>query len=273
MPPRIEFTVGQQNEFVARYEAGVPVYLMARELGVHFRVVERVLRTRGVYEPGRKFQGRWTDQQKREVVDRYLAGETQMQLAAAFDCHRTNIHYFLKSRKIPLRPALTYPIDSASEALLRQRRAEAVPFVDIARELGIPKHRALQWGRQLGLSDFIPKRGASSPAWQGGEFRNSQGYWYVGINASDPFAVMRNANGYVLKSRYVVACALGRPLTAAETVHHINTDKSDNRLENLQLRRGSHGTGGAFECLDCGSRNIHAVPLATPRELAVSAQG
>lgn len=35
--------------------------------------------------------------------------------------------------------------------------------------------------------------------------------------------------------RYVMECALGRALSSDEMVHHINEDKLDNRLENLQI--------------------------------------
>jgi hypothetical protein len=67
--------------------------------------------------------------------------------------------------------------------------------------------------------------------------------------------------GRVLEHRWMMEQALGRPLESSETVHHINGDKTDNRLDNLQLRSGKHGKGVALECLDCGSHNVQPVPL------------
>lgn len=103
-------------------------------------------------------------------------------------------------------------------------------------------------------------RGARHGAWKGGRVK-AGGYILAHVTADDPLAVMRTRMGYVLEHRLVMARSLGRPLAPHETVHHINGQRDDNRLENLQLRQGKHGRGARFVCLDCGSHNVEAVKL------------
>lgn len=78
--------------------------------------------------------------------------------------------------------------------------------------------------------------GAGHPGWGGGRHLNSSGYWHVWIPDDDPMASMRQGRTCeVPEHRLVMARHLGRPLATDEVVHHINHDKQDNRIENLEL--------------------------------------
>ena len=63
------------------------------------------------------------------------------------------------------------------------------------------------------------------------------------------------------KHRFVMELALGRPLLPGETVHHVDGNRSNNDLSNLQLRQGNHGSGVSYACRDCGSVNVTPTPL------------
>ncbi len=91
----------------------------------------------------------------------------------------------------------------------------------------------------------------------------SGGYVSVWVSPDDEIgkAMCREGGNRVFEHRLVMAHFLGRPLTEEETVHHINGDKTDNTIENLQLRSGNHGKGVAFACHDCGSRNVQSIVL------------
>ena len=68
---------------------------------------------------------------------------------------------------------------------------------------------------------------------------------------------MAQRNGYVMEHRLVMARSLGRPLLPDETIHHLNGDRKDNKLNNLQLRFGKHGKGVVMVCAKCGSHEIN----------------
>lgn len=76
------------------------------------------------------------------------------------------------------------------------------------------------------------KLGEKNPNWNGGRIydRKNDRIWIH--KPEHPHA---NQRGYVQEHRLVVEKALGRHLRPNEIIHHVNEEKTDNRIENLQV--------------------------------------
>ena len=82
----------------------------------------------------------------------------------------------------------------------------------------------------------ISKLGEKNPRWSGGK-TTLQGYFLL----KRPNHPNSNSDGYILEHRLVMSNHIGRPLNKTEVVHHKNSDRKDNRIENLELlTRSSH---------------------------------
>jgi hypothetical protein len=144
-----------------------------------------------------------------------------------------------------------------------------VSTIKLGAQLGVHNATISKWLKSAGV-ERRPKgfqTGAGHHAWKGGRIVMDDGYVLVLIGPDDLFYPMAQiktrTSRYVLEHRLVMARKLGRILLDSETVHHVDdSDRSNNHIDNLQLRQGRHGKGAAHCCAECGSTNIIPIPLS-----------
>lgn len=78
-------------------------------------------------------------------------------------------------------------------------------------------------------------RGSKAPNWKGGRNITSSGY----VEIYKPNHPQASVRGYVYEHRLVMEKHLGRLLKNDEVVHHIDFDKTNNKISNLQLMSNS----------------------------------
>lgn len=105
---------------------------------------------------------------------------------------------------------------------------------EICDQLGIGRRIVETRMRSLGLKMLGARVGVESHRWRGGRLVR-RGYVLV-FDRDHPNA---NSIGYVREHIKVMSEKIGRPIYDGEVVHHLNHDRSDNRIENLQLMSSS----------------------------------
>jgi DNA-binding CsgD family transcriptional regulator len=233
---------------------------VAKIIGCRTSIVSSALAQAGVrLSPGGKRS--LADADERQVGIDYAAGQSLRQLAIRLNVSTPTIVHCLERQRVALRPAgrgKFWTAELERKVLGWFDNGDTAKAIAIRLNVPVPSvHRALRRARPQPAPS-----GDRSASWRGGRTVVAGGYVKVRPTPDDLAYCDQGSNGYVLEHRLIVARFLGRRLLASETVHHINGNTGDNRLENLQIRQGRHGRGVAMQCQDCGSVNVTSVPIA-----------
>ena len=256
-----EFQRNEADTVVDLYRDGLTVAEIAEQYGVGYKLIAATLKTaqEPTRPPGYFFRRFGQDINGVEVAQRYLDGEALTTLAKHYGVSMSIIRQLLTEQGVTISIGKPRAVSDEQILWVLAQYDAGRSQQDIANELGCSQNTISRVLR--GQRSSIRASGSNHPGWNGGKTTDTGGYVLVTPSEFDKELCTPNSHGYVLEHRIVMARALGRPLTASETVHHINGQRRDNRLENLQLRQVNHGSGIVMTCGDCGSHNVVATPL------------
>jgi hypothetical protein len=136
-------------------------------------------------------------------------------------------HYYQQNNGKPLKP-LRQVTPRTTDICLYEGCQK--PF--FAKNLCQQHYRQQQQGRPLS-----PLREEANPEWGNGRII---GRYHSVYRPDHPNA---RCDGYVSRNRLVMSEFLGRPLLKSEHVHHKNGNRTDDRIENLELWTRNHPSG------------------------------
>lgn len=226
------------------YESGLSTKDIADKYGLALNTVQHKLRAART-TLRKQERGKFTDQLVADMYEEYLAGLSTSDLSRKYGLNVGGIWLNFKKAGLTVRT-------QTEAALLKQYPFPAGVTDENVREFYD------QHGTTKAASHFRCSKDAVRAAVlrEGGAMRavgskhgtgratQPTGYVLVVVTRAWPFfdqMARRPYNnpdrGRVAEHRKVVADSMGRALTEHETVHHMNGDRADNRLENLQLRQ------------------------------------
>ncbi len=152
--------------------------------------------------------------EKKELESKYLELKSASKTALFYGVSKKLILTYLKKYDIKAR---TNIIKKPSRKILNELVTNGFTTKEIAVRLNVSTTSVLSWlrGYDLPFNDFFHK-----------------GY---SISHNGYKLVKKEVGKYQREHRKIVENSLKRKLTNEEIVHHINGDKFDNRLENLQI--------------------------------------
>jgi transposase len=253
-----------REKILSLYEAGYGAPTIAQKIGISQTSVYRWLHRSGIVPkanlPVR--HKRWlvvfTEEQDKEIARLYKEGRSLSQIVQQFG------HCISAVRNALVRQGIS--INSRGNHFRKFSEEEVSDIVSLY-QLGWSqtkigeKYGADQTiiSKLLRNAGIVPVKrrleGVNHGMWKGG-ITNLEGYRFIRLPVGHPFRSMAHRSGYVAEHRLVMAGSLGRCLLDNETVHHLDGDKLNNVLENLQLRQTKHGKGQVAFCLSCGSLEI-----------------
>jgi hypothetical protein len=242
-------------------------YKVASKMGVSPKAVYRMLHEGGADIPS------WTDPKPRRlkfdgeaaerVIADYQAGMSWPEMKEKYGCADYAMRECVRRAGIKLRDhgGQRRRISDEEELEIVAALKSGLKQVAVASKFGCNQSVVSRIAIKHGVSDGKKASGDKHGSWKGGISKNGEGYLIERVYSDDPYFAMATRSGYVPQHRLVMAKSLGRILHSYESVHHKDGDRTNNSLDNLQLRFGKHGKGVVLTCRKCGCHDIQATEL------------
>jgi transposase-like protein len=249
---------------VSLYKKDISGNEIAKKLAISPNTVYRMLHNSGIYIAGRAETKPCRILVKGEVAEKiicdYNNGMNWVELGSKYGYGQYSMREAIRRAGVKIKDhggQRRRVYKEEEKEIVRLYKEEGFTQAQICVKLNIGQ---TVLSRVLLANGINPSRGfgENHGSWKGGISKNGDGYILI---RDQSFPEMLNRSGYVLQHRLEMAKYLNRPLTKNESVHHIDGDKENNDISNLQLRIGKHGSGVTYCCQECGSKKLKPIEL------------
>jgi DNA invertase Pin-like site-specific DNA recombinase len=250
-------SVETEKKVLDLYEEGLSIDKIRKKLSIGKNTVHRILRRNNVVTRSVGGKPRLSLDQKKKIKSLYESGVNTKVLCKKFNCSRVTITLAIKELGgIVSRSGCTkykWTDEDVKNIIKLYKSEKSQTYIADLYNCDQTTISRLLIKNNISFHKY---RKEKHPNWSGGRHITREGYVIVLLDNEDPFYCMVNSSSYILEHRLVMARYLKRPLNTHETVHHIDGNRQNNNIHNLQLRHNKHGNGICYQCVNCGSFNI-----------------
>lgn len=250
----------QKENIIKYYKDGYSISKIAILLKHGKNAINKIVQKAGIVRRNNSFD----KETEKKIACEYSDGKSASILGIQYGCTGETIinivnRHGMKSR---LRGNSFKELSEENKKIIKEMWNEGRSQHEIINRIRTGHETLNRWLVEIGeIPEVRFSKKENHPMWKGGRRLNQHGYIEILLDKDDPFYDMANLVGYILEHRYVMAKHLNEILSNEYSIHHIDGDKTNNKIDNLELRKGQHMPGTSCRCGDCGSKNIKEISL------------